>query len=763
MTMTATGTVPATASEGKGKPQRTPAEPVMARLLGGLALLAVLAAVAGLLITGSGYEEAPRGLPDAGPIVGWGLPIADTLTFVLSMATVGWLILAAFLDPAARNGNVSRRGRRAVVCAAWASALWCAVAIIAAALSMADVLGVPMNIALRPETISTYGWDITNVRTLLISAGLALIVSIGCFLSAKLSTVTAWLAVALVAISVPGLAGHAAGLGNHALAITSGIAHIVAATVWVGGVLALGMLAFGSARTTAKAKASAADSTAAADSDDPEAAARLSRAATIKARLATEPAIAIAAERFSPLALACVAVLLISGLFNAFARLETPSDLLYSGYGQVVLIKSILLLALIGAGLMMRTRILPQLAGAKPRGAFAKLALVEVSLMAISTGLGVALSQSAPTRPELLFSTTGESLLGFAFPPPPDLSTIILGWQFDPLFMAIGIAGSAFYIAGVMRLRARGDSWPVARTICFLTGMGIVIWATNAGIATYSQVSVGMHMIDHMVLTMMAPIPIVLGAPVTLALRAINPSPSGGRGPRELLMSGLHSRVAIVLTSPIFVLIIYAVGLYGLYFTPLFGYLMSSHIGHIAMTSHFLLTGLLLAYVVIGIDPRPRPLGYPSKLLLVLSLIVLHTFFAVALMSTSEAIGVEWFSQVQPPWVTDLVKDSALGGQIAWGVGEIPTLVLMLIIAVQWSRSDERESKRRDRYTSFNGDVELDDYNDYLAHLNEVNERYEARRNGTPWPPKEKADTAEKADQPSAGSAAESPAKADGP
>lgn len=686
------------------KPKVRPADPMLGRIVGAFALLVVAAAITGLAITGSTYEPSAAGLADAGPMVGWGLPLVSALGLVTAICTIGWLLMAAFLDPEAGDGHVSRRGRTAILRASVASLLCCVFALIAAVFTLASALGVPLSTVVRPEAISTYAWDITSVRALIVSALLALVVAIGCLFTARLTTATCWLVLAVAAVVTPKLTGHAAGLGNHEISLVSIVTHVVAASLWVGGVMALGLLAFSVAKTN--------------------------RQLPTEVPTTQAPTMAIAAARFSPLALACVAALLISGILSAYARVGDFADLFYTGYGQVVLAKSALLLALIGAGLVMRQRILPTLSGSSPRTAFARLAAVEISLMAIATGLGVALSQSPPTRAPLVFASQGESLLGFEFPPAPTFANVMLGWHFDPVFMTVGVVGAAFYIAGVLRLRARGDKWPVARTISFLLGMALLVWGTNAGIAAYSEMSVGIHMIQHMTLVMMVPIPIVLGGPVTLALRAIHPSPTGGRGPRELINTTLHSKVAQIYTNPFVVLAIYGSGAFGLYFSGLFGFLMGSHIGHIIMTVHFLATGLLLCYIVIGIDPKPRPIPYWARLVLIMATMVLHTFFAVALMSTVSAIGSTWYELVQPPWLLDTTADSVLGGQIAWAIGEIPMVLMMLIVAVQWSRSDTREAKRRDRFTSANGDLELDSYNDYLAHLNELSQNYESRRRG---------------------------------
>ena len=653
---------------------------ILVRVVVAFGLVAVLSALIGVVLSGASYEPAPGGLPDAGPIVGWLLPVVGALTFVCAMATVGWLLLAGFLDPAAGKTTVSKRGRTALLRASAAAGIWCIISLVAAVFKLASILGIDLGTAVGPSTFITYAWDIIDVRTLLICALLAAIISVGAAISVSLNGTTVWFGLAVAAVAIPAMAGHAAGLGDHGLALVNGVAHAVAATVWVGGLIALGATVWPKAET-----------------------------------------VGIAARRFGLLAMACVIVLVASGIANAYVRLGSPADLVTSGYGRLVLAKSALLIALVAIAAWIRKRLLPQLTGEQPRRTFAKVAGLELALMGIASGLGVALSVTAPTRVAVEFPTQAEALLGFVFPAAPSASSLILGWDFDALFLVLGIVACVYYSIGVARLRARGDHWPISRTICWFIGWGIVIWATNAGLATYAEVSVGIHMIQHMTLTMMAPIFLVLAGPVTLALRALKPSPTGGRGPRELLMGGLHSTLARFFTNPITILVIYVLGLYGLYLTNVFGSLMSSHIGHIVMTTHFLVAGILLAYVAIGIDPKPTPLPFWGRMMLVLAAIILHTFFAVVMMSSTTLIGATWYSQVRPPWLIDPVKDSMLGGQIAWGVGEIPTLIMMIIIAVQWARSDERESKRRDRFTNDHGDHELDDYNAYLTKLNELN------------------------------------------
>jgi putative copper resistance protein D len=190
----------------------------------------------------------------------------------------------------------------------------------------------------------------------------------------------------------------------------------------------------------------------------------------------------------------------------------------------------------------------------------------------------------------------------------------------------------------------------------------------------------------------------------------------------------LHSPYAKFITHPIFVLIIYTVGLYGLYYTTFFGTLMGAHAGHVFMQVHFIVAGYLFYWVVIGIDPTPRQVPYWGRMLLLLLSLVIHSFFALPMLMAGTAMAQEWYGLVQPPWLTDQLADTRLAGGIAWGFGEIPTLIVIIALSVQWARSDAREAKRHDRKADRDGDSELHAYNDRLARMNARAEKGEVTR-----------------------------------
>jgi putative copper resistance protein D len=98
--------------------------------------------------------------------------------------------------------------------------------------------------------------------------------------------------------------------------------------------------------------------------------------------------------------------------------------------------------------------------------------------------------------------------------------------------------------------------------------------------------------------------------------------------------------------------------------------------------------------------------------------LVIHSFFAVPMMMTEVPMVPEWYALVSPPWLTDQLQDTRTAGAIAWGFGEIPTLVVAIVLGFQWAKSDEREARRMDRRADLDGDAELSAYNARLARMN---------------------------------------------
>jgi cytochrome c oxidase assembly factor CtaG len=246
----------------------------------------------------------------------------------------------------------------------------------------------------------------------------------------------------------------------------------------------------------------------------------------------------------------------------------------------------------------------------------------------------------------------------------------------------------------------------------------MVLFATSSGLGRYAEAQFSIHMMAHMLLGMIAPILLVLGGPVSLALRAL---PAAGRGDvpglREHIANGLHSRPARFITHPLVVFPLFILSFYALYFTSLFEVMIASHLGHLVMNLHFLVVGYLYYWVIIGVDPSPRQVQPMVKLAMLLGALPFHAFFGLALMNSHKAMATDYYNSLGLPWVTDLVGDQRLGGAIAWGATELPMIIVMIALVSQWARSDERDARRSDRAGDRKTDDELDAYNRMLAGL----------------------------------------------
>jgi len=636
----------------------------------GVIFTIVGAFVAALFIGHSTWHAPVAGLPDAGEVMSWVLKFALLTNTILSIRVFGQLLVTAFIAPS-HGDYVSRHGRKVVTHVGATSLLWVMAAITSAVATLSDVLGLPARQTFAPGLIPTYIWALPPSRSYLISALLAGGLALLSLFASSLNQVFIMLVVAAAAIISPLLNSHSATLGDHSLALTSSVAHGLAMSAWVGGLWAIVPFV------------------------------RESNFIVIK--------------RYSALATASVAMLIVSGVAAAYARMSSISDFWGSPYGRLVLIKIILFIVLLLLARRIRHRVGQGMSVMRFVG-------FELFIMAAATSVGVALHMTAPSRIGRPFPSAAEDLLGFAFPPAPSLMHLLIGWHPEWLMLSGGLIALTAYVAGVRKLYALSVAWPAARTVSFTTGISLLLWATNGGVSKYAMVTFSAHMIQHMTLSMLAPIFIILGMPVTLALRAL-PSASNPehRNIRAWILAGIHSPYSRFISQPLVVLVIFTFGIYGLYFTSFFSTLMGSHTGHVFMEIHFLLIGLLFAWVIIGLDPMPREFPHWARLVLVLVAISLHAFFAIAIMQSTIPVGDAWYSQVAPPWVTNPLADSNVGGGIAWGFGEVPTLLLMVLVAVQWSRSDARLARRQDRAADRDGDTELKAYNDQLARMNSEN------------------------------------------
>jgi putative membrane protein len=315
---------------------------------------------------------------------------------------------------------------------------------------------------------------------------------------------------------------------------------------------------------------------------------------------------------------------------------------------------------------------------------------------------------------------------------PPTFARVI-DWHLQPIPIIVILAAIGLLLYGfcVWLLRRRGVHWPISRLIWWTLGIATVILVDGTALNGYGMVLFSMHMIQHMILSMLSPILLVLGAPITLMLRVL-PAGSGRWNLRRLILVVVHSRPMRVLTNPFVTTILFLMSLYGLYFTPVFDWLMSTMWGHNLMFIHFVAIGMLYFWNIFGVDPSPRRDGKGKlrvdptvvQVFEVVATVPFHAFFGiVVMMSTSLLTGYYQMS----PWGIDPLDDQFVGGGIAWAFTEIPTLIMLGALIFQWQRSDERLSRRLDRRADRDGDAQLRAYNRYLAQLNAEDQRHPRR------------------------------------
>ncbi|MBU3867340.1 cytochrome c oxidase assembly protein [Streptomyces sp. 4503] len=296
--------------------------------------------------------------------------------------------------------------------------------------------------------------------------------------------------------------------------------------------------------------------------------------------------------------------------------------------------------------------------------------------------------------------------------------TLARGLEFggDPFFLVGCVLALGLYGWGVARLWRRGDAWPVGRLVSFALGVLTIAVAMCTKLNDYGMVMFSVHMVQHMIISMVSPILLLLGAPVTLTLRALPAAGRGRKGPRELLVALLHSRYMRIISHPAFTIPLFIASLYALYFTPLFDFLMESKAGHIAMMVHFLAVGLVFFWPIMGVDPGPHRPGYVMRMLELFAGMPFHAFFGIALMMASEPmIGV--YEHPPASLGIDALSDQTWAGGIAWAFSEIPSVIVLVALVYQWYKSEQRQARRIDRTADRDGDQELAAYNAYLASL----------------------------------------------
>ena len=645
----------------------------------------VVALAACLVVIGVGGAAAPAapGLQDPGAVVRWGLPIIRTVHDLSAALTVGLFFLAAVAIPDRASAALARAPRWGVA----AGITWVVSGLIGVVLGFANIAGTPLGSSGFFAQFQRFVWSVETLREGLISAFLAAIaVTVAAMWSSRRAVLWAGI-VSVVAILPLALAGHGASTVEHETAVNGLAFHLVGTALWVGGLGALVLL-----------------------------------------RPVLGKWLPIVVERYSKVAAWSLLTVALSGVVSAAVRMSGLSDLATT-YGAIILAKVVAIVVLGQLGLAQRTKVIARLRET-PSSAplFARLIAVELVVMGAAIGIATALARTGnPSLERPAPASLAEGLTNYPEPAAPDATSWLTMWRWDWLWGTVAVVAILLYVGGVVRLMRRGDRWPVGRTIVWVLGWVIFIWSVCGAPGVYGRVSFSWHMTSHMTIAMIVPILLVLAAPITLIARVESPRKDGTYGPREIVLGLVHSKYVAFWANPIVAGVNFVFGLIIFYYTPLFELALTTHTGHVLMVIHFLLAGYLFAMVLIGVDPGPRKWAPALRLVVLFATMSFHAFFGVAIQSSTSLLAPGFFSIIHIPWIPDPLLDQQQGGAIAWGIGDVPSLLLAMLLVLSWVRSDDAEARRHDRQADRDHDADLTAYNARLASIAEHDAQEAAR------------------------------------
>lgn len=666
----------------------TTATAYRATALGGASAVAALLILLVVTPVAAGSQ-----LVDAGAVVRYGLVAATAIRDIAGALACGVAVLGATILPAANTkARVTERTLpakavarvRGIIMAT--STTWVAASGLHLVLTYADVTGTPLTAPGFGDQLVFAFSSIPLFQYLTFALCVALLANVvaagtrgpvGCAWVAGLGFL-AWYSIALT--------GHAAGAGNHELAVSAWWLHIVGVSLWLGGltvITALGDIVTGK------------------------------NSAPLAAMI----------RRYSGIALIAALLTVVSGVSSAALRVQSVGDIATT-YGVLVLVKAVATAVLVGAGYAHRRFLLRRLTSVANRLTVWRVVVGELVVFGAVMSVAAVLSRSIPPVPdtEVLDETLtpAQIVTGEELPPLPSLSTWFSQWQPDVLWIVLCVALAAAYARGVKVLASKGESWPWWRSVAWFLGVAAFAYLLNGAPAVYGRVLFSSHMLQHMLLSMCVPLLLVLGAPILLLLRATTARHDGSMGWREFTLAIVHAPYTRFFAHPVVAAINFTGSIIVFYFTPLFPLAISTHVGHVAMTVHFTLAGFLFAEVLVGEAPGIKRPAHHMRMMLLFVTMAFHAFFGVTLLGTKELLAATYFSSLG--WGIDLMRDQVQGGGITWGVGEIPTLVLAALVGVRWMASDERDQRRADRDADRGDKSELAAYNAMLQGLSQADQ-----------------------------------------
>lgn len=603
-------------------------KPQSLRLAGpAILLLAAMLAVVVALVVGGG--ASPRLTSDPGALVRWGLPAAKLLVNLAAAAMVGALVLALF---------GLRAGEREFDTALDTASVGAAVLTVASGTTgfLTFLSSFNPQLSIEAEFGQQLGRFLTETelgRVWLITTIAAATITMLAF------AVRGWAATLLtgvlsVATLVPmATQGHSGSLANHDAAVMALVLHVVGASVWLGGLLTLVFLR----------------------------------------PILREHRLRVLVERYSTLALVAFIVVTVSGIARTMTSLSGWRDLL-SAYGAVLAIKvgALVLLGAIGAA--HRRRFIAR--SATGSGVFWVFVLIEFAVMGLASGAAAALARTPSpadaTAPAL--TTAAEILTEAPLPPELTLSRWLTTWDLDLLWAVVAGFAAFFYVAGVRRLRGRGEDWASWHTGAWLGGLLLLMWVTGGPIAAYADYLHSIDMLGRLLLATVVPLLLVLGAPLRLADDAILIRTDDSRGCREWIHAFTRSTVARMLGHPLAGVGLLVLILWGTSATGALRWALADPLAHELRVVLTLASGVLLIRSLRS-STLPRAMRSVVAGLAILTPLALGAW---VLLQPGLMIA-DWFGAMGRVWGLEPMGDQRVAGVIA-ALGAIPILAAVVIL-----------------------------------------------------------------------------------
>ena len=275
--------------------------------------------------------------------------------------------------------------------------------------------------------------------------------------------------------------------------------------------------------------------------------------------------------------------------------------------------------------------------------------------------------------------------------PTPSFPSVLLEWRFDPTAIVPLVLVAALYAWAVRRVDAAhpGNRHPAHRTWLFMAGLVAIAVALTSPVEAYEGLLFSVHMIQHMLLELVAAPLLLAGAPITLALRVSSPRVRRG------LLAVLQSRVVHVISFPVIAWVLFAAVNWGWHFSTLYDQALENDLLHYVQHATFLGAALLFWWPAIGADPSPWRLPHPMRLFYLFLAMPQNSFLGVALLQTSTVLYPHYVTNGRT-WGPSPLEDQHLGGVLMWVMGDMAFLAGMAVVVALWVRHEERRTSRLD-------------------------------------------------------------------